>query len=180
MIPLRNKKALVVVVVILALFVFLLPALVAYRYTAHDERNQFLTHPWRGWSFALAALAVPGDSQLKTSGMALRKAAWLFKGTSVDPREVQLEFVRKRQPYTFTHTVDGLYGDDHRQALVPVHLAGAGRGGHPARQDADDRRPSRLSHRPPPLRHPQRPAAVPDPPGADRDSFRLAVTRRSA
>lgn len=107
MIPLRNKKALVVVVVILALFVFLLPALVAYRYTAHDERNQFLTHPWRGWSFALAAVAVPGDSQLKTSGMALRKAAWLFKGTSVDPREVQLEFVRKRQPYTFTHTVGG-------------------------------------------------------------------------
>jgi hypothetical protein len=107
MVPLRNKKALVVVVVILALFVFLLPALVAYRYTARDERNQFLTHPWRGWSFALAALAVPGDSQLKTSGMALRKAAWLFKGTSVDPREVQLEFVRKRHPYPFTHTVNG-------------------------------------------------------------------------
>lgn len=107
MIPLRNKKALVVVVVLLALFIFLLPALVAYRYTAPDERNQFLTHPWRGWSFALAALAVPGDSQLKTSGMALRKAVWLFKGTSVDPREVQLEFVRKRHPYTFTHTVNG-------------------------------------------------------------------------
>ena len=107
MIPMRSKKSVAVVVVVLALFIFLLPALVAYRYTAHDERNEFLTHPWRGWSFALAALAVPGDSQLKTSGMALRKAAWLFKGTSVDPREVQLEFVRKHQPYSFTHTVDG-------------------------------------------------------------------------
>ena len=39
--------------------------------------------------------------------MALRKADWLFKGTVVDPREVQLLFVRQDNPYTFTHAVDG-------------------------------------------------------------------------
>ena len=50
-----------------------------------------------------AALAVPGNAELKTSGMALRKADWVFKGTAVDPREVQLLFVKRKQPYAFTH-----------------------------------------------------------------------------
>jgi hypothetical protein len=39
--------------------------------------------------------------------MALRKADWLFKGTAVDPREVQLLFVPEGRPYTLTHAVDG-------------------------------------------------------------------------
>ena len=65
-----------------------------------------MTRPWRGWSFAYAALAVPTHSRLKTSGMALRKADWLFKGTVVDPREVQLLFVPQDEPYTFTHSID--------------------------------------------------------------------------
>ncbi len=107
MIRFASKKTLVGVIVVAALVVFLVPAFVAYRYTAPLERGQFVTHPWRGWAFAWAALAVPGNAELKTSGMALRKADWLFKGTAVDPREVQLLFVPKGKPYTFTNAIDG-------------------------------------------------------------------------
>jgi hypothetical protein len=107
MIRFRDKRFLAVAIVVAALVVFVLPAFVAFRYTAPEQRGQFLTHPWRGWSFAYAALAVPGGSQLKTSGMALRKADWVFKGTVVDPREVQLLFVKRKQPYTFEHSIDG-------------------------------------------------------------------------
>ena len=39
--------------------------------------------------------------------MALRKADWLFKGTAVDPREVQLLFVKRKRPYSFRHSIDG-------------------------------------------------------------------------
>ncbi len=107
MIRFRDKRFLAVAIVVVALVIFVLPAFVAFRYTAPEQRGQFLTRPWRGWGFAYAALAVPGSSQLKTSGMALRKADWLFKGTAVDPREVQLLFVERKQPYTFTHGIDG-------------------------------------------------------------------------
>jgi len=103
----RSKRFLVVALVLAALVVFLLPAFVAFRYTAPSQRGDFVRHPWRGWSFAYAALAVPGDAALKTSGMALRKADWVYKGTAVDPREVQLLYVSKRKPYTFTHRIDG-------------------------------------------------------------------------
>jgi hypothetical protein len=103
----RSKRFLVEVLLIAALVVFLLPAFVAFRYTAPSQRGDFVRHPWRGWSFAYAALAVPGNAQLKTSGMALRKADWLFKGTAIDPREVQLLYVPARQPYTFTHAIGG-------------------------------------------------------------------------
>jgi hypothetical protein len=84
-----------------------LPAFVAFRYTAPGQRADFIRQPWKGWAFAWAAVGVPGDAKLKTSGMALRKADWIFKGTAVDPREVQLLFVPKRKPYTFTHRIDG-------------------------------------------------------------------------
>ena len=107
MIRFRDKRFLAVAIVVAALVIFVLPAFVAFRYTAPEQRGQFLTSPWRGWSFAYAALAVPGNAELKTSGMALRKADWLFKGTAVDPREVQLLFVKRKQPYTFTHAIDG-------------------------------------------------------------------------
>jgi hypothetical protein len=107
MIRFRDKRFLAVAIVVAALVIFALPAFMAFRYTAPEQRGQFLTRPWRGWSFAYAALAVPGDSELKTSGMALRKADWLFKGTAVDPREVQLLFVKRKEPYTFTHAIDG-------------------------------------------------------------------------
>jgi len=103
----RSKRFLVVAFVLAALVVFLLPAFVAFRYTAPSQRGEFIRHPWRGWSFAFAALAVPGDAQLKTSGMALRKADWVFKGTVIDPREVQLLFVPSGRPYRFTHGIDG-------------------------------------------------------------------------
>ena len=107
MIRFRDKRFLVVAVVVAALVIFVLPAFVAFRYTAPAQRGQFLTRPWRGWSFAWAALSVPSDAKLKTSGMALRKADWLYKGTVVDPREVQLLFVKRKQPYTFEHSIDG-------------------------------------------------------------------------
>ncbi len=107
MIRLRSKRFLVVAAVIAAIAVFLLPAFVAFRYTAPSQRGDFVRRPWRGWSFAYAALAVPGDAELKTSGMALRKADWVFKGTVVDPREVQLVFVPEGQPYRFSHSIDG-------------------------------------------------------------------------
>ena len=107
MIRFRSKKFLAVAAVIAVIVVFALPAFVAYRYTAPEQHSEFITHPWRGWAFVLAALAVPGDAQLKTSGMALRKADWMFKGTAVDPREVQLLFVPKRRAYVFTHAIGG-------------------------------------------------------------------------
>jgi hypothetical protein len=103
----RSKKVVAATAVIVALVVFALPAFVAYRYTAPEQRSEFVTHPWRGWEFVYAALAVPGGAQLKTSGMALRKSDWIFKGTAVDPREVQLLFVPKGKAYTFTHAIGG-------------------------------------------------------------------------
>jgi hypothetical protein len=103
----RSKRFLVVALVLAALVVFLLPAFVAFRYAAPSQQGDFIRHPWRGWGFAYAALAVPGDAALKTSGMALRKADWVFKGTVVDPREVQLLFVPKGKPYRFAHSIDG-------------------------------------------------------------------------
>ena len=107
MIRFRDKRFLAVAIVVAALVIFVLPAFVAFRYTAPEQRGQFLTKPWRGWGFAWAALAVPGNAELKTSGMALRKADWLYKGTAVDPREVQLLFVKTKKPYTFAHSIDG-------------------------------------------------------------------------
>ena len=118
MIRFRDKRFLAVAIVVAALVVFVLPAFVAFRYTAPEQRGQFLTHPWRGWSFAYAAFAVPGDAELKTSGMALRKADWLYKGTAVDPREVQLLYVARERPYTFAHTIDGR---DLTSAVVPSY-----------------------------------------------------------
>jgi hypothetical protein len=103
----RSKRSIVVALVITALVIFLLPAFVAFRYAAPGQRGDFVRRPWRGWGFAYAALAVPGDAELKTSGMALRKADWVFKGTAIDPREVQLLFVPKARPYRFTHSIDG-------------------------------------------------------------------------
>ena len=107
MIRFRDKRFLAVAIVVAALVVFVLPAFIAFRYSAPEQRGQFLSRPWRGWGFAYAALAVPGGAELKTSGMALRKADWIYKGTVVDPREVQLLFVRSKRPYTFAHSIDG-------------------------------------------------------------------------
>ena len=107
MIHLRDRRFLAVGTVVAALVVFVLPGFLAFRYTAPGQRGQYITRPWRGWRFAYAALAVPGDSVLKTSGMALRKADWIYRGTVIDPREVQLLFVSSGRPYTFTQSVDG-------------------------------------------------------------------------
>lgn len=95
----------VLVIVVVAAIVFYLPSLVAYRYTAASQSRSFLTHPWRSWAFIYTALTVPGDSQLKTSGQALRSAISLFSGSSVDPNEVRLLFLPEGEPYTFTHDV---------------------------------------------------------------------------
>lgn len=101
----------VAVVLVVALVLALLPALVAYRYTSPVQRGDFVSHPWEGWSFVGAALRVPGDSELKTSGDALRKAEWLFKDTPIDPQEVQLLFVTADEPYHFTQEVGGARTD---------------------------------------------------------------------
>jgi len=114
----RSKKFLAAVAVIVVLVVFALPAFVAYRYTAPEQRSEFITHPWRGWAFVYAALAVPGDAELKTSGMALRKSDWMFRGTVVDPREVQLLFVPQSRAYIFTHAIDGRWVTS---AVVPSY-----------------------------------------------------------
>ncbi len=103
----RNKRLVAIGLVVAVVVVVFLPALVAYRYTSPVQRDEFVTHPWRGWSFVAAALRVPGDSELKTSGEALRKADWIFKGTPVDPLEVQLLFVTADEPYHFTQRVLG-------------------------------------------------------------------------
>lgn len=96
---LREKRFVVGVVVALAAVVAVAPALLAFRYTAPQQRETFLRRPWRGWSFVFAAVTVPGDSVLKTSGMALRKADWVFRGTVVDPVSVQLVLVDQGQPF---------------------------------------------------------------------------------
>jgi hypothetical protein len=90
-----NTRLWVFAAVVVTLVVALLPALIAYRYTAPDQRGDFVSHPWRGWSFAAAALAVPGDSELKTAG--------------VDPSEVQLLFVTADEPYHFSQDVGGIH-----------------------------------------------------------------------
>ncbi len=105
--PLSPKRLMIVVAVVAALLVLLLPSLVAYRYTAPQQRGEFITGPWRGWAFVIAAFRVPGDSQLKTSGAALRKADWVFRDGLVDPHEVQLLFVPQDEPYTLAHSIDG-------------------------------------------------------------------------
>lgn len=104
-----NTRLWVFAAVVVTLVVALLPALIAYRYTAPDQRGDFVSHPWRGWSFAAAALAVPGDSELKTAGEALRKADWVFRDSAVDPSEVQLLFVTADEPYHFSQDVGGIH-----------------------------------------------------------------------
>jgi len=101
----RSRAFWVLVIVIVAAIVFYLPSLVAFRYTAASQNRSFLSHPWRSWAFIYTTLTVPGDSQLKTSGQALRKAISLFAGSGLDPHEVRLLFLPKGQPYTFTHDV---------------------------------------------------------------------------
>ena len=101
----RSKRFWATIAVITAIVIFLFPALIAFRYTAASQRNDFIRQPWRGWSFVVAALAVPANSHLKTSGQALRRAVWLYKGSAIDPREIQLLFVPKKQPYTFTQQI---------------------------------------------------------------------------
>jgi hypothetical protein len=103
----RGRQLLLVTLVVAVAVIFIFPAFVAFRYTAPQQRMDFVRRPWRGWSFAVAAVRVPGNSDLKTSGMALRKADWAFKDTAVDPREVQLLYVPADTPYSFTHQVDG-------------------------------------------------------------------------
>jgi len=101
----RNRRFWIIVVAVAVLVVLYLPSLVAFRYTASPQSVSFLTHPWRSWSFVYTALTVPGDSQLKTSGIALRRADAIFKGSQVDPSEVRLLFLPEGKPYTFTHSI---------------------------------------------------------------------------
>jgi hypothetical protein len=95
-----------------AVVVFYLPSLVAYRYTADAQKSTYLTHPWRSWRFVVAALTVPGDSQLKTSGAAFRRADEIYRGTEVDVVAAQLLYLPVDNPYTFTPLMgDRSHGD---------------------------------------------------------------------
>lgn len=85
-----------------------LPSLVAYRYTADSQRTAFLSHPWRSWAFLYTAFTVPGDSQLKTSGAALRLAESILPHTQIDVDRVRLLFLPKGRPFAFTETIDGV------------------------------------------------------------------------
>ena len=111
---------------VVALVVALLPALVAYRYTSPVQRDDFVSHPWRGWSFVAAALRVPGDSELKTSGDALRKAEWLFKGTADRPAGGPAPVRHRRRALRIsTQEVAGVQRRRRGHAELPVHLGGA-------------------------------------------------------
>jgi hypothetical protein len=103
----RNRRFWLLLVAVAVLIVFYLPSLVAFRYTAAAQNTSFLTHPWRSWSFIATALTVPGDSRLKTSGIALRRADNVLRGSAVDPHEVRLLFLKAGRPYTFTHRIGG-------------------------------------------------------------------------
>jgi hypothetical protein len=85
-----------------AVFVFYFPSLIAYRYTADTQNSAFLSHPWRSWSFLYTAFTVPGDSRLKTSGVAFRKADAAFEGTALSVVQVRLLFLPKNKPYTLS------------------------------------------------------------------------------
>jgi len=99
----RDKRFWIILIVVVVALALYLPSLVAFRYTASTQSTGFLTHPWRSWSFIVTALTVPGDSRLKTSGIALRSADARFAGSSIDPHEVRLLFLPEGKPYTFTH-----------------------------------------------------------------------------
>jgi len=114
----RNTRLWIAVIVVVIVVVALLPALVAYRYTSPVQRDEFVSHPWRGWSFIAAALGVPGESELKTSGEALRKAVWLYKQSGITPHEVQLLFVTAGEPYVFEQEVAG---DRIEAAVTPEY-----------------------------------------------------------
>jgi len=97
----------VAVVLLVLACAFYLPSLVAYRYTGDAQNAGFLNHPWRSWSFIFSVLTVPGDSKLKTSGTAFRKAEELFDGTSVDVLQVRLLFLSAGERYSFTQELSG-------------------------------------------------------------------------
>ena len=103
----RSKRFWMTIAAVAAVVIFLFPALIAFRYTAASQRNDFIRRPWRGWSFVAAALAVPPNSRLKTSGQALRLAVYRYRASVVDPREIQLLFVAEKKPYTFTQQIAG-------------------------------------------------------------------------
>jgi len=102
----RSKLFWISMALVLAIIVFYLPSLVAYRYTADAQNQTFLTHPWRSWRFVVSALTVPGDSQLKTSGAAFRAADEVYKDSEVDVVAAQLLYLPVGKPYTFTPLID--------------------------------------------------------------------------
>ena len=111
-------------VAVAVVLVFYLPSLVAFRYTAATQSTGFLTHPWRSWSFIATALTVPGDSRLKTSGIALRAPTRASAARPIDPHEVRLLFLPEGKPYTFTPPARRPHADDDHHAALPVRLAG--------------------------------------------------------
>lgn len=103
----RSKRFWITLVVCVTAFVFYFPSLVAFRYTAPSQNVGFLYRPWKSWAFAYAALTVPGDARLKTSGEALRAAEAVWPGPSPAVHEVRVLFVDAGRPYEFVHEVAG-------------------------------------------------------------------------
>lgn len=103
----HGRRFWIILALVALVFVFYFPSLIAYRYTADSQSGSFLTHPWRSWPFIYTAFTVPGDSTLKTSGAAFRKARTLFDGSSVSVTSVRLLFLSAGKPYPLDQQVDG-------------------------------------------------------------------------
>lgn len=113
----RSKLFWALVALAVAAVVFYLPSLVAYRYTATSQNAGFLSHPWRSWSFLVAALTVPGDSQLKTSGAAFQRADQLFQGGDFEVIAARLLYLTPGEPYAFSPLPDDADDADLPDAL---------------------------------------------------------------
>lgn len=113
----RSKLFWALVALAVACVAFYLPSLVAYRYTAASQNGGFLSHPWRSWSFLVAALTVPGESQLKTSGAAFQRADQLYAGSQLEVVAARLLYLTPDEPYTFAVLLDDTADADLPPAL---------------------------------------------------------------
>ena len=108
MVRFRDKRFLAVAIVVAALVIFVLPAFVAFRYTAPEQRGQFLTKPWRGWSFALGrALRARADPSSRRPAWPCARPTGCTRAPPWTRGRCSFCSCRTKQPYTFTHTIDG-------------------------------------------------------------------------
>ena len=108
MIRFRDKRFLAVAIVVAALVVFVLPAFVAFRYTAPEQRGQFLTQPVARLELRLgrARRARATPSSRRRAWRCARRTGSTRARPSI-PARCSCCSSSPRQPYTFTHTIDG-------------------------------------------------------------------------